>query len=187
MGCDVSKSVDVMEPQQSECTSAEFTDTQIDTIRSTWPLLSADMTDIGGKVFLRTFYEEPRTKDVFPQFSDLEDFEIAKHPFFKGHVAKFMQVVDAVVDNLDGPKASIQQLLLMLGARHATFQGFHLEYFDVFTKVLIDVWETEIGEEFIPEVKECWVFVFAYIVKYLRQGYFLYVNECTDDVIEEKS
>ena len=97
-----------------------------------------------------------------------------------------MHVIDTLVDNLDRPKTEIQQLLLVLGARHATYDGFKVDYFDTYTKVLIEVWETEIGEEFIPEVKECWVFVFAYIVKYLRQGHELFLYETQEDVIEEK-
>ena len=68
MGCDVSKSVDVIETDEPECDSLEFTDTQIDTIRSTWPILSQDMAEIGIKVFLRIFFEEPKVKTLFAKF-----------------------------------------------------------------------------------------------------------------------
>lgn len=69
MGCDVSKSVDVVDNNQyNEDEVAEFTETQIDTIRSTWPLLAKDLTGIGAKVFFRIFIEEPKVKLIFKEF-----------------------------------------------------------------------------------------------------------------------
>lgn len=68
MGCDVSKSTDVIENEEIESETFDFTDTQIDTIRSTWPILANDMADIGTKVFLKIFLVEPKLKYTFPLF-----------------------------------------------------------------------------------------------------------------------
>lgn len=68
MGCDASKSTDVIENEEIESDTFDFTDTQIDTIRSTWPILACDMVDIGSKVFLKIFIDEPKLKYAFPSF-----------------------------------------------------------------------------------------------------------------------
>lgn len=107
----------------------------------------------------------------------MDDATLRQCQAFQDHVTKFMHVFDAVVDSLDKPKADIQQLLIMLGARHATYDGFDIEFFAVYIKVLMSVWETAIGEEFIPEVRESWNIVFTYVIRYLCQGYELYILE----------
>lgn len=69
MGCDGSKVVDVIDTKpQVPQEDVEFSDLETDTIRSTWPLLAADIETIGVKVFLRVFYEEPKVKNVFKRF-----------------------------------------------------------------------------------------------------------------------
>ncbi|OWF46877.1 globin C, coelomic-like [Mizuhopecten yessoensis] len=177
MGCDVSKSVEVNDVNIAEDEAADFSDNQIDTIRSTWPILSRDMVGIGEKVFFRIFLEEPKIKTVFKNFSYIDENNLRQSKIFIDHVTKFMQVVDSVVDSLEKPKTEIQHTLLMLGAKHATFDGFDIEHFAVYIKVLMSVWETAIGEEFIPEVRESWNIVFTYIVRYLCQGYELFILE----------
>ncbi|XP_061198110.1 cytoglobin-2-like [Saccostrea echinata] len=187
MGCDVSKSTDVIETEEIESDTFEFTDTQIDTIRSTWPILACDMTDIGSKVFLKIFLEEPKLKYIFSSFSDMEENELVHHPLFIDHVTRFMQIIDYLVENLDQEKSDFEQALLMLGAKHATFPGFQVSYLNLFTKALLEVWESAIGEEFIPEVQQCWAQLFTYIMRYIVQGYELYFSECQDDIVDEKS
>ena len=68
MGCHESK-------PPSECVNGvanesgeTFTENQIDTIRSTWPLLSRDMKLYGSRVFLLIFETEPKTKLAFKKF-----------------------------------------------------------------------------------------------------------------------
>lgn len=117
----------------------------------------------------------------------MEEHELLHHPIFIDHVTRFMQIIDYLVENLDEQKSDFQQVLLMLGAKHATFPGFHVSHFNVFTKALLEVWESAIGEEFIPEVQKCWTQLFAYIMRYILQGYELYINECQDDIVEDKT
>lgn len=80
MGCDASKSTDVIENEEIESDTFDFTDTQIDTIRSTWPILACDMADIGSKVFLKIFIDEPKLKYAFPSFRYLRLFYLLYHP-----------------------------------------------------------------------------------------------------------
>ena len=69
MGCDGSKVADVIETkQQVPQEELDFSDQETDTIRSTWPILAADLERTGIKVFLRVFYEEPKIKLVFKRF-----------------------------------------------------------------------------------------------------------------------
>ena len=67
---------------------------------------------------------------------------------FQDHASRFMNIIQGLVDQLETPQNMDQQLLI-LGAKHATFDGYHPEYFRFYTKCMMDVWETELGEEFI--------------------------------------
>lgn len=82
MGCDASKSTDVIENEEIESDTFDFTDTQIDTIRSTWPILACDMVDIGSKVFLKIFIDEPKLKYAFPSFRYFDYIYIFWYFFF---------------------------------------------------------------------------------------------------------
>jgi len=110
-------------------------------------------------------------------FREMEEAELIRSQIFKEHAVRFMKIVDDLVDSMDQPKTGIQQTLMMLGAKHATFEGFKVEYFAAYSKSLIDVWEYTIGEEFIPEVRDCWLDLFNYLVKYMCQGYNIYIND----------
>ena len=107
----------------------------------------------------------------------MEEADLLRSDIFKDHALRFMKIVDEVVDNMDQPKTKIQQTLMMLGAKHATFEGFSVEYFNVYSKSMIYVWEYAIGEEFIQEVRDCWIDFLDYIVKYMCQGYNIFINE----------
>lgn len=107
----------------------------------------------------------------------MDEVELMRSESFKQHALQFMNVVDELVESMDQPKTHIQQTLMMLGAKHATFDGFRIEYFQAYSTSLIDVWEYAIGEEFIPEVRECWTDFFDYLVRYMCQGYEIFVNE----------
>ncbi len=71
MGCEHGKpSVMMVAPEEieEERSKAEFSDTQIDTIRSTWPLLSRDSVRVGLEVFTRIFRETPSVRSLFESF-----------------------------------------------------------------------------------------------------------------------
>ena len=65
MGCDVSKATNVRENGAVNQNSDGFTENQIDTIRSTWPLLARDTKAHGVRLFLLIFMTEPDIKKLF--------------------------------------------------------------------------------------------------------------------------
>lgn len=91
-------------------------------------------------------------------------------PTFREHATKFMGVLASLVDNLEDPH-EVDEALLLLGAKHATFNGYHPEYFISFGKCMLDAWEMELGEEFIAEVRESWRLLFDYIMTRMKQGF----------------
>lgn len=96
-----------------------------------------------------------------------------------------MQLVNVVVENLEVQKDEVEKILLMLGAKHATFDGFKDEYFQVYSKCMLEVWESVIGEEFIQEVKDSWMVVFSFITRYMSEGYTLYMQEQSDTLTRD--
>ena len=65
MGCYVSKTAKVREHGPMKQPQNGFTDNQIDTIRSTWPLLARDTKTHGVRLFLLIFMTEPNIKMIF--------------------------------------------------------------------------------------------------------------------------
>ena len=77
MGCDGSKVADVIDTKPiGDEADVDFTELETDTIRSTWPLLAADIETTGVKVFLRLFYEEPKVKTIFGRYGYVSVFFI---------------------------------------------------------------------------------------------------------------
>ena len=68
MGCHESKPPSECHNGAAHEIGEPFTENQIDTIRSTWPLLSRDMQVHGIRVFLLVFETEPKTKLAFKKF-----------------------------------------------------------------------------------------------------------------------
>ncbi|XP_071112999.1 neuroglobin-like [Haliotis cracherodii] len=180
MGCENSKPTVVpnahVEPDPEVVTS-DFSDTQIDTIRSTWPVLSRDVIRIGAEIFVRIFIDAPGVKKLFEKFSVYNVDDLRKSPQFRDHAEKFMQVLQNIVDNLECLAPVTQHELMALGASHVLFDGFDTHYFGVYSKCMLEVWEQELGEEFIQEVRECWKAVFEYLVTQMSEGYDMCVQE----------
>ena len=78
-------------------------------------------------------------------------------------------VVNAVERLRSGPGGS--PALYELGRRHVTIEGFLPDYFDVFTRAVIYVWQQELREMFSSDVADAWRLLFAYIIGQLRDGY----------------
>ncbi|KAK0064516.1 neuroglobin [Biomphalaria pfeifferi] len=185
MGCEVSTSHGVVQVvQEDEEDTGEFSDTLIDTIRSTWPLLSHDYVTVGLEVFRRIFNEIPTVRVLFDSFGIDQAETLERHQIFREHVQKFMHVLESLVENLERPEM-IQPHLIALGARHAAIVGFHPEYFRFYSKCLLEVWEAELGEEFIPEVRECWEKVIDYIVRSMSHGYHICITHQLEHFVKE--
>ena len=119
----------------------------------------------------------------------MQETELSNNALFQAHVTKVMKLIDMVVENMDVQQEEVEKTLLMLGAKHASFSDCKGEYFQVFTKCMLDVLESVIGEEFIPEVKDSWLALFSYITRYMSEGYSIYLQELTpksDDLIATK-
>ena len=67
MGCDGSKATGEKGEGDNDVIEY-FSENQIDTIRSTWPLLSRDMTSNGEQLFLMVFEAQPKIKLAFRKF-----------------------------------------------------------------------------------------------------------------------
>lgn len=115
-----------------------------------------------------------------------DDEDILQSTDFSSHVESFMKTVDHVVDTLDTNKEEAEQTLLLLGAKHGTFNGFNDDYFAVYGKCMIDTFEAEIGEEFILEVRESWEALCVYMMRYMREGFKLYIHDHGLEKIEEE-
>ena len=107
----------------------------------------------------------------------MKDEELYEDIEFQAHVTKFMQLINDIVNNLDVQKDEVEKALMMLGAKHASLDGFKSDYLGVFTKCMLQLLEAVIGEEFIPEIKESWTAMFSYIARYMAQGSEIYYEE----------
>ncbi|BFZ24836.1 hypothetical protein BsWGS_27875 [Bradybaena similaris] len=183
MGCDLAKH-NVVVPEMPEEAGAVFSETQIDTIRSTWPLLSRDGVRVGVQVFVRIFREIPSIRRLFDSLGSQDIDNLEHYPMFRDHAFKFMKVLESLVQNMEEPDV-IQPNLVALGARHAAIEGYHPEYFRFYSKCLLEVWEMELGEEFISEVKECWKYVIKYIVRCMMHGYDMCLTNQLDNFMKD--
>jgi len=109
---------------------------------------------------------------MFP-FHDAWGDQLIRHPQFVQQANRFMRVIAIVVNAVDRlrnePGGS--PALYELGRRHVTIEGFLPDYFDVFTRAVIYVWQQELRELFSSDVAEAWRTLFAYIIGQLRDGY----------------
>ncbi|GFN93656.1 cytoglobin-2 [Plakobranchus ocellatus] len=186
MGCDLTKNaVVVVAPEKAEESKAEFSDTQIDTIRSTWPLLAHDIARVGMEVFTRIFRETPSVRSLFDSFGICDTENLKYHQLFIEHTQKFMYVLEALVDNLERPEV-IRPSLVALGARHAAVEGYHPEYFRFYKKCMLEVWEMELGEEFIAEVRDSWTRVIEYIVQCMSHGYHISITDQLEAFVDKE-
>jgi len=125
-----------------------------------------------AKVFLRIFEYRPSVKRMFP-FRDAWGDQLIRHHQFIQQANRFMRVIAIVVSAVDflrsGQRSS--PALYELGRRHVTIEGFLPDYFDVFTRAVIYVWQQELRELFTSDVADAWRTLFAYIIGQLRDGY----------------
>ena len=106
-------------------------------------------------------------------FHDAWGDQLIRHPQFILQANRFMQVIILVVNAVDHLRvgANGSPALYELGRRHVTIEGFLPDYFDVFTRAVIYVWQQELRESFTPDVAEAWRTLFAYIIGQLKDGY----------------
>lgn len=152
----------------------ELTAAEIDIVQRTWPALARDLHGNGLQVFLRIFELCPEAKILF-SVENVRHSELARNVTIKAHGARFLNAINAAVENLnktDQKDDDFCRLLFFLGQQHKHFKGFRPEYFEIFYEALMWQWGRCMGEKFTPEVSDTWSHVFVYIMEKLKEGYF---------------
>ena len=126
-------------------------------------------------VFYVIFARAPHAKKLFP-FKDAEGDELREHPEFRAHARHFMKVIGDALEDVEDLEGRLGRRLLVLGAEHASKPGFSLDYFEVFTGGLGEVWATELGEAWTSETRASWEKLFLYLLMELRAGYMMAVE-----------
>ena len=151
-------------------------------IRRTWKILSSDIVANGVKVLLKLFSLSPAIKKEFIYTNDKE-LEVFKEHMFKLHASRLMQVVDAVVENIDDLHIMIDPMLYELGKQHYSCEGFQHIYWDSCSEAILFVWQQVLLENFSPDVSKAWTKVLAYIVTKLKTGYQQAIKEEPSETI----
>jgi len=109
---------------------------------------------------------------MFP-FRDAWGDQLIRHGQFVLQANRFMRVIAIVVNAVDRLRSGHggSPALYELGRRHVTIEGFLPDYFDVFTRAVIYVWQQELREQFTPGADDAWRALFAYIIGQLKDGY----------------
>ncbi|XP_014679465.1 PREDICTED: hemoglobin subunit epsilon-like, partial [Priapulus caudatus] len=101
---------------------------------------------------------------------DLDGDDLRRDPRLKGHGGRFMQVVGAVLENIDNADTAIRPLLFQLGERHAYYDGFKPEYFEQYKKGMMYMCEQNFGDKLTPKLRDLWTKVFNFIIDSVRDG-----------------
>lgn len=120
-------------------------------------------------MFLRIFELRPSAKGMFP-FKNASSDNLTKHPLFSAHGKRFIRVIACVVERLDSLE-ECHTPLINLGVMHLKIKGFLPDYFDVFTRAIIDVWRAELREQYLEDMDGAWQKVLDFIVMRLKEGY----------------
>jgi len=147
-----------------------FTDREKHLIKKTWRVLSNNMPGVGANIFLAIFNLNPEVKNIFP-CHDVTGEELLRDPNFRGHASRFMQAVGAAVDNIHDLEESMAPLLFRLGQQHIHYEGFKVEFFDIFIHAILKVFESELGTKFTNDVANVWRKVVVFIISQLKRGY----------------
>ena len=157
--------------QQRQKTPVELLDLkQQHIITKTWRQLQANRACIGKKVFLRIFEVEPRVKTAFKLGSMWGD-NLINNDTFKRHANRFVESIGYVVDNVYCLHEYAEPYVKDIGADHTKRSGFSVQFFDVFVKSLLFVWQQEIDDQFTPDVEAAWLQLFEYVAQMTKEGY----------------
>lgn len=148
-----------------------LTDDQKKLIRASWNRLAPNAIELGRKVFLRIFDTSPQVKKMFP-FENKWGEVLVNDPLFKSHSMRFIQIIQSCVDSLDDLENGLIPVILNLGRFHQRKAiWFEVDYFGVFQDALLYIWSIVLGCDFDMDTKNAWIVLFAFIVKWLKEGY----------------
>lgn len=146
---------------------------ELNAAKTTWIRLQAtqNMQALGVRTFLRIFELEPRTKDAFEAFRNLNSDELKNNVLFRSHATRFMKAVEVTMNNLDALDVIIIPNLRHLGRRHTDFPGFHLKYLKAFEVAMEEVWTAVLGSEYDGDCRLAWRKIFGLITAKVMEGY----------------
>lgn len=173
MGCSSSLDHPKIKPDRLSTTNTSihgFTDREKHLIKKTWRVVSNDMPHIGANIFLAIFNYNPEVKQIFP-CRDVTGEALLRDHHFRGHASRFMQAVGAAVDNIHDLDEAMAPLLFKLGTQHIHYEGFKVEYFDIFIEAILKVFESELGGKYTKDVASVWRRVVEFIISQLKRGY----------------
>ena len=173
MGCGVSASVapeKTKPPCYDHLNEETFNLHQRRLVLRTWRYLAVDIPGHGSIVFLRVFQLQPAVKALFP-CRDVPDDQLTSDPNFKGHSTRFMQAIGAVMDNIEDPERTLNEILLSMGRQHCYYKGFKVSYFDAFVEAFVYTWELILGNKFSGDTRNAWLVVFNFIKNKMALGY----------------
>ncbi|KAK2141055.1 hypothetical protein LSH36_1170g00001 [Paralvinella palmiformis] len=173
MGCGVSTAVQPAKkkPSCGECLDTDnFSLHQRRLVLRTWRHLAEDIPGHGSMVFLKVFEMEPAVKEIFP-CRGVPDERLPFDPNFKGHASRFMQAVGAVMDNIEDPEKTLNEILISMGRQHRYYKGFKMTYFEAFVGGMVYTWERVLGERFSGDTRNAWIVVFNFIKCNMVKGY----------------
>ena len=153
---------------QSPCPTLDPEKQQL--IQETWRQMQPRSANIGKQIFLRIFEVEPRVKEAFKLGSTWGD-DLLNSEAFQRHASRFIDTIGSVVEKVDRLSEEVDSFMTGIGADHASRAGFSVEYFDVFVKSLIFVWQQELRENFTPATSDAWETLFRYMVHKTNEGY----------------
>ena len=149
-------------------------------IKSTWNNLSKDMLGIGGKILLRLFQLNSQFKEII-KCTGLEGQTLINHVNFKRQASRYMQVLGAVVDNIDELEDTMGPVLVELGKIHFNFEGFLQKYWNLVPEAVLYVWNQELSE-FTQDASKAWSALMLIIISMLKEGY---RQACVEDTTKK--
>ena len=139
-------------------------------IKESWEQLDLECTNIGKKVFLRVFEEDPRIKAAFdlgPAWGDT----LINSDSFQKQATSFENSITYVVKNVDKLHTKCGPYMMAVGANHAESSAFLVQYFDSIEKAFWFVWMKELKGSLTAETKHSWRTLLQYMLQKATAGY----------------
>lgn len=146
-----------------------LTEDQKKMIGETWLLVktSGTLEDRGREMFLRLFDENPELLPLFPFADEDTPEKLRNSDRLRRHGIRVMTTIDEAIAGLDDME-TVAARLSALGERHAHYEArkAHFQHVGV---ALIWVLETNLGDRWIPDVKDSWVTLFEVITEVMGE------------------
>lgn len=119
---------------------------QLQLVRLSWARLQARATVVAARLYDGLFAQNPALRALF-----------SEPPEAVG--VKLMHMLDSAI-HCGAPSRPLQAVLLPLGLRHAGY-GVRPAHYEIMGRVLMEVLQDELGDDFRPLLREAWIALFA--------------------------